>query len=153
MLQLATYSLSLVIVSQRTRDTRHDKTAAGRGAATLRTKLNIKLGVAYLICEPRAISLWAEMRKEKAGSAWHSRPPQLACLGLNLEVDNRLVLARGALEHPVVHTRIEILGRELQAVGGAAWANAVGAARADDRTVRRGQPEADLLVGLEEVLW
>ena len=93
------------------------------------------------------------MRKEKAGSASHSRPPQLACLGLNLEVDNRLVLARGALEHPVVHPGIQILGRELQTVGGAARADAVGLASAEDRAVRRSQPEADLLVGLEEVLW
>src|SRR5262249_34230203 len=103
----------------------------------LRTELCIKLGVAYPIRGPRAIGLWAEIRKEKAGGASRLRPPQPTRLGLNLEIDDRLMLARRALEHPVVYARVEIIGRELQAIGGAARADAVGAAGAEDRAIRR----------------
>src|SRR5262245_35646787 len=131
----------------------------------------IELWVAYPICEPRAIGLWADVQLCRRP---HTRPlayrngrgrivtPSPAAAGegvggegqpmlrgQNLEVDDRLVLARDTLEDPVVYPRPQPIGWELQAVGLATWANVIGPARAEDRTIGRGQPETQLLVGLE----
>src|SRR5262245_22242875 len=89
---------------------------------------SIELCVAYPICEPRAIGLWADVdlcaRPSRIAMGASKPTPSLAApyggatvgegvggegqlvlRGQHLEVDDRLVLAGDALEDPVVYPR------------------------------------------------